>query len=87
MIIANRIAESLCSRETVADFIDAQIDDGEKSDQPLKVALWNCYRDLNASDPYDLAKATSQLAGQFKTQLSELDPETASEITERGSKN
>ncbi len=72
MIVSKRVAESICGKEAVRDFIAAQIADGKSKNNVSKVQLWMWVRTLTPSTPYNLLKATDQLVQKHKLQLQSL---------------
>lgn len=72
MIIAKRVADSVCGKEAVKDFIHTQIEDAKDSHNVSKAQLWQWVKTFKPSDSYDLARETDRLVQQYKLQLQSL---------------
>ena len=72
MIIAIRVAEVVCGKKAVKDFVKAQIEDGRSSQNISKAHLWEWANTLKPSISYDVLKETDQLVQQYRSQLQTL---------------
>lgn len=72
MIVAIRVAEVVCGKKAVKDFIKAQIEDGRNSHNISKTHLWEWANTLKSSVSYDLLKETNKFVQQYRSQLQTL---------------
>jgi hypothetical protein len=75
MMVSKRVAEELYGIEEVAVFINAQILDGQHENNMSKKELWEVYRDLLPSTPYNALEETDRLVQEYREKLLELEPE------------
>ena len=73
MIVAKRVAESICGEAAVRDFVLAQIDQGKKQNNASKTQLWQWVSTLTSSTSYDLLMETDRLVQKYRPQLQGLD--------------
>jgi hypothetical protein len=72
MMVSKRVAVDLYGVKEVAEFINAQILDGQRENNANKTELWERYRDLVPSAPYNVLEETDRLVQEYKPKLLEL---------------
>lgn len=72
MVVARRVAESICGKEVLEDFVLAQIKDGETKSNISKTKLWRWASTLTPSSRYDLLKETDKFVQKYRQQLQSL---------------
>ncbi len=75
MIVAKKVAEAVCGKASVKQFVEAQIVDGQKTNNFSKIELWKWASTISPSTSYDFRKETDILVQQYKQQLLALKPE------------
>lgn len=69
MIVAKRVADSVCGKKSVKDFVQVQIQDAKNTHNDSKAQLWQWVSTFKSSDSYDLIKETDRLVQRYKPQL------------------
>jgi hypothetical protein len=75
MMVSKKVAVDLYGVKEVADFINAQILDGQQENNVNKTELWERYRDLLPLTPYNVLEETDRLVQEYKPKLLELKSE------------
>lgn len=75
MIVANRVAETLCGVKAVRGFIDTQIADGKRDNNFSKTQLWEWVRGLRPATVCNLLQETDLLVQKYRKQLQGLKSE------------
>jgi hypothetical protein len=72
MIIAKKVADSVCGKEAVQDFVHTQIEDAKNSHNASKAQLWQWVKTFKSSASYDLLRETDRFVQRYKPQLQSL---------------